>query len=213
MSQIKLISKDTDLSQCKMHELDWDINVKGRDFKCYRIEDYVHSIGGKHGENDYWACPRDEDPTTDNLVEFNGSAVRYSIVIKENNYYKTKWDETEIRESTSCHILRNDKEFYYFTVRDAAYAWARAYALIESTIKEGVINFWRYNYPHHEIIGRHIWYHGTPYTLCTYMEGQCCSMAVEGHRENGFDYYESGEEGVKLDLLMDENIKWFCPEY
>lgn len=211
--KIKLIDNKTDLSKCEIKELDWDINVRGIDYKCFRIKGYIHSIGGKWGENDYWCCPRTEDPTPNNLIEFNGYTTRYEIQVKENNYIKTKWDESEVENSVSCHILRNDKEFYSFVCRDTAYAWAKAYSLIESTIKEGVIDFWRFNYIEEEIIGRHIWYKGQPYTLCTYMEGQCCSMAIAGHQEKDFDYYDSNEDGIKIDLLMDKNIQWFCPEY
>lgn len=211
--KIKLIDKETDLSKCKMTELNWDINIQGVDYKCFRIEGYVHSIGGKWGENDYWCCPRTENPTAENLIEFNGYTTRYEIQIKENNYIKTKWDESEVRGSVSCHILRNDKEFYSFVSRDAAYTWAKAYSIIESTIKEGVINFCRFDYIEKEIIGRHIWYRGQPYTLCTYMEGQCCSMAVPGHQTEDFDYSASGENGIKIDLLVDKNVQWFCPEY
>lgn len=214
MANINLLNDQTDLMSIKMTELDWDLSVKGKEYKCFHIPGYIHTIGGRYGENDYWACPRDEEPTVRNLVEFDGEPVRYSIVISENNYMKTKWDETEIRRSVSCHILRNDKEFYYFVCRDVPYAYAKAYQLIESSIKEGVINFSKYKYAESEIIGRHIWWKGHPYTLCTCMEGQCCSMAVPGHIEMPYDIYATGNiEGIKLDLLEDKNISWFCPEY
>ena len=151
--------------------------------------------------------------TSENLIEFSGEAARYSIQINENNFIKSKWDETEVRKSVSCHILRNDKEFYSFVTNSTAFAWAKAYQLVESKINEGVINFSVYDYPNKEIIGRHIWWLGEPYTLCTYVEGQCCSMAVTGHREKDFNYYASGENGIKLDLLEEKNISWFCSEY
>lgn len=210
---IKLLNNNTDLSQIEMHELDWDVNIKGREWKCFRIPGYIHTIGGKWGENDYWVCPRDEIPTTTNLIEFNGIPVRYSIEINENNYIKSKWGESEARHSVSCHIKRNDKEFYCFACNDIAYAYAKAYQLIKSAIQEGVVNYSKYNFQVTEIIGRHIWWKRQPYTLCTYMDGQCCSMAVPGHIKMPFDYYENGLHGVKLDLLEDKHIGWFCPDY
>lgn len=214
MASIKLLDDKTDLSTIQMTELDWDVNVKGTEYRCFRIPGHIHTIGGKYGENDYWVCPREEEPSVKNLIEFDGKPVRYSIVISENNYTKTKWGETEVRQSVSCHILRNDKDFYSFVCRDVPYAYAKAYQLIESTINEGVINFSKHRYAESEIIGRHIWWKRQPYTLCTYMEGQCCSMAVPGHIEMPYDIYISGNiEGIKLDLLEDKHISWFCADY
>lgn len=214
MSSIRLLSDETNIAAINMTELDWDLNVKGENYKCFRIPGYIHTIGGRYHENDLWACPRNEEPTVKNLIQFNGEAPRYSILIEENNYIKTKWDESEIRECVSCHILRNDKPFYQFVCRDVAYAYAKAYQLIESVIKEGVINFSKYRYPEKEIIGRHIWWKGEPYTLCSYIEGQCCAMAIPGHITEAHDVYPrfNGVE-VKLDLLLDKHIGWFCKDY
>lgn len=215
MSSIKLISPETDLSKVKMRELDWDVVVRGKEYKCFRIPGYVHTIGGQYGENEYWACPRDEEPTVDNLIEFDGEPVRYSIVIDNSNYIKTKWDETEIRNNVLCRILRNDKDFYSFGSSDIPFAYAKAYYLI-TLIRESVINFYEYNYAEKEIIGRHIWWKRKPYTLCTYIEGQCCAMAVPGHIDNPNDYYNDSSMynvSVKLDLLADKHIGWFCEDY
>ncbi len=214
MAIIKLLDNKIDLSTIQMIELDWDVNIHGIDYKCFRIPGYIHTIGGRYAENDYWVCPRNEEPSIDNLIEFDGCPVRYSIVINENNYIKTKWDETRVSQSVSCQILRNDKLFYSFVCRDVSYAYAKAHCLIESEINEGVIDFSKYKYAESEIIGRHIWWKGQPYTLCTYIEGQCCSMTVPGHIEMPYDYYASDNpQGVKLDLLRDKRISWFCADY
>ena len=90
MSEIKLLYDDTDLNSIQMIELDWDVNIRGIDYKCFRIPGYIHTIGGRYAENDYWVCPRNVEPSIDNLIEFDGCPVRYGISINENNYIKTK---------------------------------------------------------------------------------------------------------------------------
>ena len=218
MADIKLISEDTDMSKVKMYELDWDVSVNGKQYKVYRVPGFIHTLGGRWGENDYWACPRNENPTVENLWEFDGEPVRYGVYITENHYFSNKWDESSIEASVKCIILRNDEEFYHVGANSISYAYAKAYSLI-TEIKEGVINFSSYDFPHKEIIGRHIWWKGKPYTLCTYMKGQCCSMAVPGHIEikSESDYYDNYDkydgESVKLDLLADKHIGWFCKDY
>ena len=53
MAELKLIKEDTDLSI--LHPLDWDAVLNGKEYQVYRAEGYVHTIGGRWGENDYWA--------------------------------------------------------------------------------------------------------------------------------------------------------------
>ena len=101
-----------------------------------------------------------------------------------------------------------------------SYAYADAYRLI-TDITEGVINFCIYDYANKEIIGRHIWWKGEPYTLVNYLEGSCCSIAVQGHLDlkDAEDYYygkyldDDDSSVVKLDLLRDKHIAWFCKDY
>ena len=50
--------------------MDWDVVINGIPHYVVRIEGYVHTIGGRYGENDLWAYPRDKAPTYDTLVEF-----------------------------------------------------------------------------------------------------------------------------------------------
>ena len=72
MTDIKVIHKDTDISKLKIRRLSWDVWVKDIPYYVVRIEGYVHTIGGKWGDNNLWMHPRNEEPTYENLVEFNG---------------------------------------------------------------------------------------------------------------------------------------------
>ena len=110
-ADIKLIDKDTDLSQVNMSKLDWDIEVHNRPHDVYRLEGFIHSIGGHWGENEYWCCPRGEKPTYDNLMEFNGHVVQWGIEYIPSNYTKCKWNQTSVRKNGKAVIKRNGKVF------------------------------------------------------------------------------------------------------
>lgn len=220
MTEIKLISENTDLSKIEMHEYDWDAVINDEPYKVYSIPEYVHTIGGRYHDNCLWCCPRNEEPTYYNLIPFNGEAPTYSIHLDELNVPKHHWDDSEIDVHVKCTILRNNKEFYTFVTNNLAYAYADAYRLI-TDICEGVINFSIWDYVNKEIIGRHVWWKGKPYTLVNYFEGSCCVIAVSGHFDlNDNEEYQGSkclddddDSSVKLDLLRDKHIAWFCKDY
>ena len=54
MSEIRLITEDTDIDSLKISKMDWDVEVKGVPYQVVRIEGYIHSIGGRWGENNLW---------------------------------------------------------------------------------------------------------------------------------------------------------------
>ena len=70
MADIRLITKNTNLSH-PSKPYDWDVLIDGRPYFVVRMEGYVHSIGGRWGNNDLWAYPRDEAPSYENLIEFS----------------------------------------------------------------------------------------------------------------------------------------------
>ena len=51
MHRIRLIEKDTDISKLNIAKIDWDVVVRDRSYQVVRIDGYVHTIGGKYGEN------------------------------------------------------------------------------------------------------------------------------------------------------------------
>lgn len=60
MQSIRLIDRDTDISKLKMHQMHWDTVINGKPYFVVLIEDYIHTIGGKYGDNNLWAYPREE---------------------------------------------------------------------------------------------------------------------------------------------------------
>ena len=87
MSEIRLITEDTDIDSLKMSKMDWDVEVKGVPYQVVRIEGYIHSIGGRWGENNLWMYPRFEVPTYGNLVEYccNNCGVCWGIKYEPHN--------------------------------------------------------------------------------------------------------------------------------
>ena len=51
MADIRLITKNTNLSH-PPKPYDWDVLIDGRPYFVVRMEGYVHSIGGRWGNND-----------------------------------------------------------------------------------------------------------------------------------------------------------------
>lgn len=213
-AEIRLINENTDMSKVEIHYLDWDCVMHGQEFQILRIPGYVHTIGGRYGENDYWAVPRGVEPTNRNLYEFDGEAPTWGITMEETNYYSNKWNEAEIRKGLTCNVLRNGEVFYTISASRMDYAYAKAYSML-TELKEGVINYHNYHFWEKEIVGRHIWYKREPYTLIRYIPGQCCAMAVADHLTPDVveEEIRDGYIGYKLDLLADKNITWFGPDY
>lgn len=78
MADIKLIEKDTNISELKMSKMHWDVMLHGKPYQVVKIKGYVHTIGGRRGENDLWMYPRDESPTYENLIEFQCEGLEYA---------------------------------------------------------------------------------------------------------------------------------------
>ena len=90
MTQFKHVTKETDLSIIK-HPLPWDVVIHGRPYYVVKLDGYVHTIGGRWGDNDYWAYPRDEEPSYENLVEFEADdPVCWGITYQPHLYMKSK---------------------------------------------------------------------------------------------------------------------------
>lgn len=115
MNKIRLIEKGTDISRLEMIAMPWDVEINNIPYQVVIIKGYVHSIGGRRGENDLWMHPRGSKPTYENLVEYqcDGMGVCWGIEYKPCNYIKSKWDESECFTSGGAMITRNGKDFYF----------------------------------------------------------------------------------------------------
>ena len=213
MTDIKLIDKDTNISELKMRKMDWDVVMNGKPFQVVRIEGYVHTIGGKWGDNNLWAYPRDEEPTYENLIEYNSERpVMWGIKFNPHHYMKSKWDETEMRYSGAVTITRNGEDFYTL-FGGMNYGIDKARVLI-SEIEQHPLGFNEIDYDKN-IIGRKVWWRSQPAIITMWMKGQACVLLepdgierfekpAEYKNDDMFDY----EEYVKTSIF-DKNVYWF----
>ena len=213
MTDIKLIDKDTNISELKMRKMDWDVVMNGKPFQVVRIEGYVHTIGGKWGDNNLWAYPRDEEPTYENLIEYNSERhVMWGIKFNPHHYMKSKWDETEMRYSGEVTITRNGEDFYTLW-GGINYGIDKARVLI-SEIEQHPLGFNEIDYDKN-IIGRKVWWRSQPAIITMWMKGQACVLLepdgierfekpAEYKNDDMFDY----EEYVKTSIF-DKNVYWF----
>lgn len=212
MTDIKLITKDTVLPPIR--HMDWDVVINDIPYYVAKIDGYVHTIGGRYGDNDLWAYPRDKVPIYDTLIEFAcDSPVAWGICYEPRNRTKTKWDETEAWSVGGVFITRNGKIFCHVG-GGLNYGIDKARTMIaefnEHPLELNTIDFDK------KAIGRKVWWRSEPAIIEQYVNEQACvilkpdgidSFTVPSEfAEEGPDYYEDGF--VKTDIL-DNHIWWF----
>ena len=217
MTDIKLIKKETNISELKMSKLDWDVVLGNTPYQVVRIEEYVHTIGGKWGDNNLWAYPRNEEPTYDNLIEFGSdSPVMWGIKFEPHHYMKTKWGETEIRYSGTVTITRNGEDFYTLMGGGRYYGIDMARVLI-TRIEEHPLDFNMIDYDK-KMIGRKVWWRSQPAIITIWIKGQACVILepdgiesfkkpAEYANDDMFAEYENSKD-IKT-TIFDEHIYWF----
>lgn len=213
MTEIRLVDENTDLSKLKK-PIGWDLEIKGVPYDVYRVDEYVHTIGGRQGENCYWACPAGETPTYENLIEFNGDAPTWGVTFERNNYIKSKWDETSVECNGNCWITRNGKKFYHIPARYMDYGLAKAQHLLVQLLEECPLYLSERNWEE-QAIGRKIWYHGQPAMIKRITSDNELWIVPDGidefkapaHWGEDMDWSDYAD-GLRVDLLS-PNIYWF----
>jgi hypothetical protein len=228
MEAIRLITKDTDLKQV-LHELSWDVDIAGVKYKAffaYGVDpetgdfiNYNHSLGSN---NDYtWCCPRDEEPSFENLIAFNGEPCRWDFQVHVSNAVKSKWDRTKVEKRITVDIMRNGEVFNTIGCRDMFYGVAKAQLLIEE-YREHPLPLNEYDFEH-KIIGRKIRYNGVPGEIVRWCRGCVAVRPLPGADINRFfanphniddEYIEDRFEEDKINNeiivdLMSQDIWWF----
>lgn len=216
MTDIKLIDKDTNISELKMRKLDWDVVMNGKPFQVVMIEGYVHTIGGKWGDNNLWAYPRDEEPTYENLIEYRSEKpVMWGIKFNPHHYMKSKWDETEMRYSGEVTITRNGEDFYTLMGGGRYYGIDKARVLItrmeEHPLDLNIIDYDK------KMIGRKVWWRSQPAIITDWIKGQACVIlepdGIERFQKpaeyaNDDMFADEDDEYIKT-TIFDEHIYWF----
>lgn len=209
MSKIKLINKTKDIEKLKMKPMNWDIVINGVPYYACFIEGYVHSIGGGWGENNIWCYPRDEKPSFDNLIEYQGkSPVNWGIKYEPTLTLKTKWGETRAQTNNSVIVTRNGKDFYY------CYSIAQAQVILEE-IDEHPLNLNEIDFDK-KAIGRKIWWRSQPAVIKRFIWGSG-TIAFEPEGDKNFEipkefgneqFYYEGERTITTSIF-DKHIWWF----
>lgn len=206
---IKLIDPATDLSHLK--PLKWDVVINNCPYYVAHIPGYVHTLRGWGEPIDLWAWPRSEQPSYENLIQYNlRSPVAWGLEYVKKNYLYTKYGETEAVDSSRTVITRNG-ELFYTIYGDKSYSIPKALVLIED-VQEHPIPFNEINYEE-EIINRKILYKNQPAIITDYIKGQCCVIIVP----DGKQYFENVNEiyddepcdSLKIDILNNDNIWWW----
>ena len=212
MADIKLTEKNTHLAKLKMPKMPWDVEVRGDPYQVVRIEGYVHSIGGKWGENNLWMYPRNCNPTYETLIEYHceGCGVCWGIVYNPHNYTRTKWDETECFTSNGAMITRNDKDFYFCSGGIDEAKW-----LIKN-LEDHPLELNEYDFDK-KMLGRKVWWRSEPAIITRWIGmGQAC-VILEPDGIDKFtkpkefandDYMDDDETYIKADIF-DKHIWWF----
>lgn len=252
-SLCKPTDKRIDWNKIEFDKLDWDCVINGLPWQVVRASYYPeglpekgkfptsigihlnHSLGGRHGENNWYCYPLykeiykkgpeeneyelfDEGPTPNNLIEYSGRAVNWSISFEETNYLR----KGEMREGGKCTIWRNGQKFYEVGAREMNYGLASAQQIV-MRLQEHPINFWSRKWKE-ELIGRKIWYNSDPCIVRSIIEDQGCVMiepdktCIQFFRPapwqvdasdtiNPLNFYH-GEDDIKAEYL-DHNINWF----
>lgn len=212
MNEIKLINKDTIIPEKR--PLDWDVVINDIPYYVVKLDGYIHTIGGSFGENDYWAYPRDEKPTYENLIEYCcNNAVLWGIEYRPRNYTRCKWGECKARNGGSLSITRNGKEFDEVP-GGLQYGIDKARVLIseygEHPLDLHTIDFDK------NMVGRKIWWRSQPAKVERFIWGQGCIILVP----DGIDKFKIPEE-FKDDCMfedddpyikthiLDKHIWWF----
>lgn len=209
MSEIKLINKDTILP--KLTPFDWDLVIHGNLYYAVKIPGYIHTIGGRWGDNDIWAYPRDEEPSYKNLVEFDAeSPVCWGIVYQPILYMEYKWGEDSIVSGQKLQITRNGEPFYDFIFGTIAKVFYLLDRIKEHPLELDTIDFDK------KAIGRKVWWRSEPAVIIDYINGQACVIlepdgideftVPSEFMDKEADCYE--ERWVKTSIF-DEHIWWF----
>lgn len=212
MAKINLIKKDTVLPP--LLHMDWDVVINDVPYSVVKVEGYIHTIGGRYGENDLWAYPRGMSPTYETLIEFESEKpVAWGIRYEPKNYTMTKWNETSAHNSGMVAITRNNEIFCRVT-GGMYYGIDKARVMItqfgEHPLGLDSIGF------DLKAIGRKVWWRSEPAVITRYVDRQACvilepdgidrfTIPAEFAKEDP-EYYEDGT--VKADIL-DRHIWWF----
>lgn len=194
MSKIRLIKPDTTIKELHIDHINWDVEIKGVPYQIVRIEGYVHTIRGKHGDNDLWMYPLGQEPSYENLLQYNSykPGPCWGIKMEPYNYVK----DEECRTATGAMITRNGRDFYYCS---GPIGFSQAQYMISGIIDEhpALLNFRDFD---KHLIGREIMYRNQNAVIKTYLGGTDARIVIT---------LENNMSKEAVTTIFDPMIDWF----
>lgn len=191
----------------------WIFNTVVNDQVCgvYDREE-EHQLGEWNGYPATWWL-KDSDGEWVPWIDLGTNRPCFEFNIKQGNYTKVKWNETDIRSTNSVEIYINKRLVYAFGCGSLDYALAKV-SVLRIEMLEHPFNFAD---PDSEI-GRKIWYRKQPAIIERLMLDQGCIL-MQKEDETGFDMTDpwdeddwisewDGENKVKDDIFASD-IWWF----
>lgn len=161
MTEFKVIERGMDLTGVQMRKMPWDVVLSdGTELDVYDIPGYVHTEGGRWGKNSFYACPRGEVPSAENLMMFDSEATcRWGFTVEEES--RVIDSDGGIVDYVKVTILRNGKAFKRDVYHDIGYGIACAMKFLVDVREGGAVNV---DYVDWEksLVGKKIWYENTP---------------------------------------------------
>lgn len=196
----------------------WDACIGNVLYDVYDLPGFMHTQGGRYGDNCYWACPRYKEPSVSNLIGFNGRACNWGVNIQETNYIKSKWGSTSCRSGLKCIITRNGKDFAQVNFGlDIPTAFCKAWTMI-AEFQEHSIPLCHKNWEEW-LKNRKVYYYGEPGIITnTHSEGCAQVMIIPDGIEHfsmpvwwtdwtEHDWIQEYGTGLYVDFLS-ESIGW-----
>lgn len=202
---IKEITKDTVLPKPRI--FDWDVVIYGKPYTVGRFNGYAHSIVTCYGAdmiNDLYCWPRGEEPTYENISEYNmprSGPVNWGIKYSDDYAFH----KGEVRAIGKITITRNGIDFYTFIgSMDIGIDKARC---IISRLQEDAIFWDGINYEQ-EILNHSCYFKGYKAKIIRWIIGQGC-VIIEPDEEDPVRaeeakkvWIEHGEDGnIKCNII------------
>jgi len=217
MSYFKLIQSDEDLKE--IEPLDWDVVVEGVQYRVYRVPGYVHTIGGRWGDNDLWTCRRDVAPHVETLIPFRADdPVCWGIIISP--YLEAEYDDGDaeytahpsgVEYCNSVKIIRNGQMFNANVKGGVAEALSMIAKYREHPLELDMIDF------NKKAVGRKVYWRSEPGIIAEYIDHEASVVIVP----DGIDEFAvptefmhdssvpCHEDHMIVTSILDEHIWWF----
>ena len=202
-----------------LKQYNWDVTL-GKEYKPMlvgRLPGFMHTKGGKYGENCLYCWPRGEAPTIENITPYDGDGgANWGLEYKECQSYHNHMGDTCIDTNHCTVITRNGKDFYTVNGK-LEYSMPKAITILHK-IAACPIDFNAIDYEHEELLGKKILYKNYPGVITLWCKGQgCIIVEYDGdpkYKEDALRLWNDGlddEDFIKLDIIGYDHydIDWF----